>query len=585
MIPPEFIQSLLARVDIVDVIEHHVPLKRAGTNFAACCPFHNEKTPSFTVSPTKQFYHCFGCGAHGTAISFLIDYAGLSFIEAVKDLAGQIGMTVPESQAPRCPKDASGSEVGIETIHEALRTAMHYFRSQLKQSEKAIAYLKQRGVSGEVAAKYGLGYAPDGWQNLTGEFGDYAAPVLLQAGLVIDSAEGSRRYDRFRDRVMFPILDAKGNVIGFGGRVIDANDGAKSEPKYLNSPETPVFEKGRELYGLVQARRAIRDSSSVIVVEGYMDVVALAQHGVENVVATLGTATTGTHVQKLLRQADHIIFSFDGDRAGRAAAWRALGNSLPELVDKKHISFLFLPTEHDPDSFIREFGKAGFEEKLRDALPLSEFFLRELRAGVNLRSQEGRAQLSENAKPLVQKIKAPIFSLQIRKRLAAEVGLTQAELDREYGIRPDFRSSRAPLARQPRRAPSLARRLLKCLVAEPPLALDPGLTSPEEPTPEGDAVPMVMGFVRSASATVSSGALLYGFADSPHEPLLAEIRGEILTDWGDDFDIQSEFQKVMADMAEQERERKIDALLKKSEREGWSEQDKTLYRQLTALKV
>ena len=579
MIPPEFIQSLLARVDIVDVVERHVPLKRSGSNFAACCPFHNEKTPSFTVSATKQFYHCFGCGAHGTAISFLMEYAGLSFVEAVNDLAGQMGMTVPESQPRARVQDTSGNVVSVEAIHQTLRTAMNYFRGQLKLSEKAIAYLKQRGVSGEVAAKFGLGYAPDGWQSLTGEFSDYQSAVLMQAGLVIDSPEG-RRYDRFRDRVMFPILDPKGNVIGFGGRVL-----GEGEPKYLNSPETPVFEKGRELYGLVQARRAIREKSSVIVVEGYMDVVALAQHGVENAVATLGTATTDIHVQKLLRQADHIIFSFDGDRAGRAAAWRALENSLPELLDKKQISFLFLPSEHDPDSFIREFGRTGFEEKVRDAVPLSEFFLRELKAGVNLHSQEGRAQLSQNAKPLVQKIKAPVFSLQIRKRLAEEVGLTQAELDREYGLRPGMRVPSRVLARPARRAPSLARRLLKCIVAQPSLALDPGISSPDEPTAEGDAVPEVVGFIRSAPAAVSTGALLHGFTGSLHEALLGEIQGEMLTEWGDDFDIEAEFRKVLADMVDRERDRKIDALLKKSEREGWDEQDKKLYRQLIAPKA
>jgi DNA primase len=583
MIPPEFIQSLLARVDIVDVVERHLPLKRAGANFSACCPFHNEKTPSFTVSQTKQFYHCFGCGAHGTAISFLMEYAGLSFVEAVKELAGQVGMIVPESQPRARAEPAAAGAVSVEAIRDVLRAAMHFYRGELKKSERAIAYLKQRGLSGEVAAKFALGYAPDGWQNLTPEFSDYQSDLLLQSGLVIDSpAENgrpARRYDRFRDRIMFPILDAKGNVIGFGGRVL-----GEGEPKYLNSPETPVFEKGRELYGLVQARRAIRDSSSVIVVEGYMDVVALAQHGVENVVATLGTATTGNHVQKLLRQADHVIFSFDGDRSGRAAAWRALENCLPELADKKRISFLFLPKEHDPDSFVREFGRNSFEEKLRDAVPLSEFFLRELKAGASLRSQEGRAQLLENAKPLVQRIRAPIFNLQIRKRLAEEVGVTQVELEREYGARPGA-ARQAILGRTARRAPSLARRLLKCLLAEPSLALDPALSAPDEPSLEGDAAPAVIGSVRAAPANASTASLLYALSGSPHENLLVEIQGEILAEWGESYDVQAEFQKVMADMAERERERKIDALLKKSEREGWSEQDKTLYRQLTALKA
>lgn len=589
MIPPEFIQSLLSRVDIVDVIERHVPLKRAGTNYAACCPFHTEKTPSFTVSPIKQFYHCFGCSAHGTAISFLIEYVGLSFIEAVKDLAGQVGMVVPDNDLPRRPKDGAGNEVSIEALHEALRAAMHYFREQLKDSDKAVGYLKQRGVSGEIAAKFGLGYAPDGWQNLAVVFPDYqSAAVLAQAGLVIDSApdngRGARRYDRFRERVMFPILDAKGNVIGFGGRVIRSADG-KSEPKYLNSPETVLFEKGRELYGLVQARRAIRDSRVVVVVEGYMDVVALAQHEVANVVATLGTATTGIHVQKLLRQADHVIFSFDGDPAGRAAAWRALEASLPELLDKKQISFLFLPAEHDPDSFIRQFGKDVFTAKINDSLPLSEFFLRQLMTGADLRSQEGRAQLLESAKPLVQKIKAPIFSLQIRKRLAEAAGLAQSEVDREYGIRYSAGFRRAALSRGPRRTPSLARRLLKCLIADPLLALRPEITIPQEPTPEGDAVPVIVDYIRAAPANISAGALLYGFTGSSHAQLLADIQGEILAEWNDDFDLQAEFGKLLADMANLDRDRKIDSLLEKSKREGWNEHDKALYRQLTAIKA
>jgi len=582
MIPPEFIQSLLARVDIIDIVERYVPLKRAGANYSACCPFHNEKTPSFTVSPSKQFYHCFGCGAHGTAISFLIEHQGLSFVEAIKDLASHVGMVVPESQAPRGPvKDAAGNEVSVESIYEALRTAMHYFKGQLKQSERAIAYLKQRGVSGEVAAKYGLGYAPEGWQGLAAAFSNYQSPFLLQVGLVIDSQEG-RRYDRFRDRVMFPIQDPKGNVIGFGGRVM--GDG---EPKYLNSPETPVFEKGRELYGLLQARRAIRDGGEVIVVEGYMDVVGLAQHGVENVVATLGTATTGLHVHKLLRQADHIIFSFDGDRAGRAAAWRALENCLPELADKKQISFLFLPEEHDPDSFIREFGRDAFTEKLRhDAVPFADFLIRELRGRVKWQSEEGRAEFVANAKSLLDQItKAPQFALQLQRRIGNVLEWQPQEIDRQFGVRATAPRRAAPMPRSVRRAPSLARRLLKCLVADPNLALDPALVSPEEPTIEGDVVPLLIGFIRSSSVKVNTAILMHALSESPHERLLSEIQSDILTEWGEGFDIQAEFHKVLADMAERERERKIEALLKKSEKESWTEADKNLYRQLIAAKV
>src|SRR5690348_18367203 len=321
MIPQEFIQSLLGRVDIVDVVDRYVKLKKAGANFQALCPFHNEKSPSFTVSPSKQFYHCFGCGAHGNAIGFLMEYSGLAYPEAIRALAETAGMPVPETRARR-DKPGASEAPGLAA---RMMDALSYYRAELKKSKAAIDYLKGRGLTGEIAARYGLGYAPDGWQNLAAVFTDYATAELRDTGLVIDSeadesqGKKSRRYDRFRHRVMFPILDARGNVIGFGGRVIGAG-----EPKYLNSPETPLFEKGRELYGLFQARRAIRDANRVIVVEGYMDVVALAQMGVENAVATLGTATTPVHVGKLLKLADNVVFCFDGDAAGRKAAWRAL---------------------------------------------------------------------------------------------------------------------------------------------------------------------------------------------------------------------------------------------------------------------
>jgi DNA primase len=302
MIPQSFIQDLLNRVDIVDVVDRHVKLKRSGANYMACCPFHGEKTPSFTVSPTKQFYHCFGCGAHGTAISFVMEYSGAGFVDAVKELAQSAGMKVPEEVRSERSQLKAGKS---EDLHGVLLQAAQFYRTQLKDAPRAIDYLKNRGLSGEIAKRFGIGYAPDGWQGLGAVFADYNARTLASAGLVKQGDEG-RRYDVFRDRIMFPIVDMRGNVIGFGGRVLDS-----SEPKYLNSPETPVFEKGRELYGLYQARRAIRDAGRVVVVEGYMDVVALAQAGVEYAVATLGTATTPLHVQKLLRQADEILYPVD----------------------------------------------------------------------------------------------------------------------------------------------------------------------------------------------------------------------------------------------------------------------------------
>src|SRR6185436_6388878 len=397
MIPQDFIQSLLARVDIVDIVDRYVKLKKSGTNFSACCPFHNEKTPSFTVSPAKQFYHCFGCGAHGNAIGFLMEYSGQTYPDAIRTLAETVGMQVPEVKS-RFYRPSTPESQGLAS---RMMDALNFYRAELKKSKAAIDYLKGRGLSGEIAARYGLGYAPEGWQNLERVFPDYAAAVMKDTGLVIDSEpEGadrkSRRYDRFRDRVMFPILDARGNVIGFGGRVL-----GKGEPKYLNSPETPLFEKGRELYGLYQARRAIRDANQVIVVEGYMDVVALAQHGVENAVATLGTATTPFHVAKLLKLADNVVFCFDGAEAGQRAAWRALEVSIPVLSDGKTVSFLFLPAEDDPDTFVRREGKAAFQRAAAAAKPLSQFLFGELSSRNDLKSEEGRARLLSQARPLI----------------------------------------------------------------------------------------------------------------------------------------------------------------------------------------
>ncbi len=438
MIPQSFIQDLLHRVDIVDVIDRHVKLKKAGANYAACCPFHSEKSPSFTVSQTKQFYHCFGCGAHGTAIGFLMEYSGLGFVEAVRDLAQGVGLTVPEERndergdQPRRPRGVG--EDG-EDLNEIMLTAAHFFRAALKDAPQAIEYLKNRGLSGDIAKKFGVGYAPEGWQNLERAYPNYQSSALTTVGLVKQNDEG-RRYDIFRDRIMFPIVDVRGNVIGFGGRVL-----GEGEPKYLNSPETPLFEKGRELYGLYQARRAIRDAGRVIVVEGYMDVVALAQHGVEYAVATLGTATTPAHVQKLLRQTGEIVYCFDGDNAGRRAAWRALENSLGQLADDKEVRFLFLPQGEDPDSYVRQHGKAAFEKLLSAAIPLSKFLLNELTSRVDLDSLEGRAKFVESAKPLVKQIAAPNLSQMLRNELAKIAGYPPEDLD------PDFQFKPQPAAR------------------------------------------------------------------------------------------------------------------------------------------
>jgi DNA primase len=409
MIPDSFKQDLLNRVDIVDVVSRSVQLKKAGANYLGLCPFHGEKTPSFTVSPAKQFYHCFGCGAHGNAIGFVMAYSSMGYVDAVKDLAASAGLQVPDER-PRTPQEIARQERETD-LYGVMEKAMEFYRAELKKSSRAIDYLKRRGLTGEIAARFRIGYAPDDWQALEKAFGRYDDPALLECGLVI--ANEDKRYDRFRDRVMFPILSARGAVIGFGGRVL-----GEGEPKYLNSPETPLFEKGREVYGLVQAREAIRKAGRALVVEGYMDVVALAQYDIGYAVATLGTATTPVHVAKLLRLADELVFSFDGDAAGRKAAWKALEVALPLAPDHKPIRFLFLPEGEDPDTFVRAHGKEAFETLVRQAQTATQYLLSELRAHSDLDTPEGRAKFLAEAKPYVHKVAAPALRIQLINAVA-----------------------------------------------------------------------------------------------------------------------------------------------------------------------
>ncbi len=511
MIPNDFIQTLLSRVDIVGVIDRYLPLKKAGTNFAACCPFHSEKTPSFTVSPTKQFYHCFGCGAHGTAISFLMEYGGRPFPDAVEELAREAGLEVPRTHVTQ----TAGSQEDGSDLSGVLLNAAKFYRQQLKESERAIAYLKGRGLSGPVAARFGIGYAPDDWQPLATIFPDYQAKPLEIAGLVI-AGEAGKRYDRFRDRIMFPIHDSSGRVIGFGGRVLD-----KGEPKYLNSPETPVFSKGRELYGMFQARPAIRAASKVVVVEGYMDVVALAQHGVEYAVATLGTATTPTHAQKLFRATDTVVFCFDGDEAGRRAAWRALENTLAVLADGKDARFLFLPDGEDPDDFIRKRGKPAFEALLDGATPLSDFLLTELALRHPPRSAEGRAALVNAAKPLLALLAAPIFGALLRQRLAELAGLPEREMtallpyQKVVSPAPTLRRSSAS-----RPTPSLIRGLIQCVLLEPELARRIAVPKPLGASVDGAALAALVACCESSKVPLTTAGVMQHFAGGSHEDVL-----------------------------------------------------------------
>ena len=487
MIPQSFITDLLNRVDIVDVVGKYVQLKKGGANYQGLCPFHNEKSPSFTVSPTKQFYHCFGCGAHGTSIGFLIEYSGMGFVDAVKDLAQSCGMVVPDQDDKIPPAQRAQQQAQSMALTEALTKANDYYRAQLRTAQNAVAYLKNRGLTGEVAARFAMGYAPGGWDNLRSVFPDYDALALVACGLVIDKVddEGNKhkRYDRFRERIMFPIRNTKGQVIGFGGRVLDGG-----EPKYLNSPETPLFQKGNELYGLFEARQSIRDAGYVLVTEGYMDVVALAQLGFPQAVATLGTACTSTHVQKLLRQTDMVVFSFDGDKAGRRAARRALEACLPQVSDNKTIKFLFLPQEHDPDSFIRERGADAFAQEIDEAMPLSQFLLREVSADHNIDEPEGRARVQFDAKPLLQSMAPSSLRLQIVRGLANLTESSSAEIESLFELSKPVSVVRRAPPRQGRPEPvGLELKLLRHLIAHPQLTLEidePALLAFESLGPE-----------------------------------------------------------------------------------------------------
>ena len=419
LIPQDFIDDLIARADIVEVVGRRTQLKKAGREFKACCPFHDEKTPSFTVSPGKGFYHCFGCGAHGTAVGFLMEFEHMSFVEAIEALANSMGVEVPRSEGDQPARR-------YDELFSLMDTVARHWQSCLKDAPPAVEYLKNRGIDGSTAKRFGIGYAPDGWSNVLDKFGksDEAAERLLATGLIIRKDNG-KHYDRFRDRLMFPIRDARGRTIGFGGRVM--GDG---EPKYLNSPETVLFHKGRELYGMYEARQALRNIERLVVVEGYMDTVALARNGIDFAVATLGTATTGEHLNRLFRITENAYFAFDGDRAGKKAAWRALENALPQIREGRQIRFVFLPEGHDPDSFVNENGAAAFVKLMDEGLPLSEFLIQELSSQVDMNSIDGRARLAELARPLVGKLPIGVYRELLTESLAEAVGITGTKLEK-----------------------------------------------------------------------------------------------------------------------------------------------------------
>ncbi|MDX2411127.1 MAG: DNA primase [Woeseiaceae bacterium] len=426
MIPQDFIDDLIARADIIEVLGRRIQLKKAGREFKACCPFHDEKTPSFTVSPSKGFYHCFGCGAHGTAIGFLMEFDHMSFVEAIEALASMMGVDVPRDESDRPARR-------YDELFSLMGSVENHWQACLRDNSNAVDYLKQRGIDGATAKRFGIGYAPDSWSDVLDKFGktSEAAERLLATGLVIRKDNG-KHYDRFRDRIMFPIRDVRGRTIGFGGRAL--GDG---EPKYLNSPETVLFHKGRELYGLYEARQALRQIDQLVVVEGYMDVVALSRHGIDFSVATLGTATTSDHLDRIFRLTENVVFSFDGDRAGKAAAWRALENALPQVREGRQIRFVFLPEKHDPDSYVNEYGSDAFMQAIDEGTALSDFLIGELSSQVDMTTIDGKARLAELAKPLVNNIPPGVYRELLVDSLADTVGLSAAKLERMLGQVPD----------------------------------------------------------------------------------------------------------------------------------------------------
>jgi DNA primase len=567
-IPDAFIDELLARSDIVEVVGARVPLKKQGREFAARCPFHDERSPSFTVSPVKQFYHCFGCGAHGTAISFLMNYERMEFLDAVEELARRAGMEVPRDTRQR------NEDGDTRDLFAALDAAARFFAKQLVASDKARAYLDLRGVDVATRERYSIGYAPDGFSALKGALGTDARRLSLleRAGLFSKSDKGSL-YDKFRDRVMFPIHDRRGRVIAFGGRVLEAN----ASPKYLNSPETPLFHKGRELYGLWQVRQAHTRIPRLVVVEGYMDVVALAQHGVMEAVATLGTATTPDHAELLFRNAPDVYFCFDGDAAGRRAATRAMESVLPRMRDGRQAFFLFLPEGEDPDTLVRHEGAGGFDARLQHATPLSQFFFDELSADVNLSTLDGKARLAERAKPMLAQIPDGAFADLMQQRLTELTGV---------GARTAPPQAHVPAQRPvPPHAPpkrSLVRSAIALLLQQPSLATEIPLplafASLRQPGVEllVDVLHLI-----NAQPNISVGSLVEHFADREEHAALQKLASQDVP--GDEASWRIALADAVAQLEAQTRQQRIDeinARVRESGMSSLSDADKTELREL-----
>jgi len=566
-IPDAFIDDLLARTDIVEVVQARVPLKRQGKEYASRCPFHDERSASFTVSPTKQFYHCFGCGAHGTAISFLINYDRLEFLDAVDELAKRVGMEIP--------RDTQQRNANPETrdLYGAMEAASTFFRTQLANSEKARAYVEKRGIATEIVERYAIGYAPDGFSALRDTLGtDPRRMQLLERGGLFSKNDKGNVYDKFRDRLMFPIHDRRGRTIAFGGRVIDPED----SPKYLNSPETALFHKGRELYGLWQAKQANAKLDRLIVVEGYMDVVALAQYGVSQAVATLGTATTPDHAELLFRNAPDVYFCFDGDRAGRSAAWKALESVLPRMKDGRQAFFLFLPDGEDPDSIVRQEGVDGFDARLRDATPLSKFFYTSLSSDVNLSSLDGKARLAERCKPLLAQIPDGAFGDLMQQRLTELTGVgARASAQTHVPAQRAAQHARG----NPAQKPSLVRGAITHLLQRPALALDlqPPYRFAALRQPGIELLSELVLLIRERPE-ISTGALLEHFAERDEAGPLQKLAALELP--GEDAALRTEFLDAIVQLDKQVLQQRVEEL-QQLQRDGvLSDADKQEMREL-----
>ena len=577
LIPQDFIDDLIARADIVEVVGRRTQLKKAGREFKACCPFHDEKTPSFTVSPGKGFYHCFGCGAHGTAVGFLMEYEHMSFVEAIESLANSMGVEVPRSESDQPARR-------YDELFSLMDAVARHWQSCLKDSPQAVEYLKDRGIDGSTAKRFGIGYAPDGWSNVLDKFGqsDEAAERLLATGLIIRKDNG-KHYDRFRDRLMFPIRDTRGRTIGFGGRVM-----GEGEPKYLNSPETVLFHKGRELYGMYEARQALRHIERLVVVEGYMDAVALARNGIDFAVATLGTATTGEHLNRLFRITENAYFAFDGDRAGKKAAWRALENALPQIREGRQIRFVFLPDGHDPDSFVNENGAAAFVNLMDAGLPLSEFLIQELSSQVDMSSIDGRARLAELARPLVSKLPPGVYRELLTEGLAEAVGLTGSKLEKMMAAGQSAKDSAhhedprfTPRRRQPSPGGGLSvvRRAITLVLNHPEAGQKLNIEKLAGVQRAGvDLLAALIETVQSEPNITTAGLLERWRHDDKGRHLGKLAAANVPMD--EEFDAGAELQECLQQLATAGRKERIEFLIEKQRVTGLDDEEKSELQQL-----